>query len=100
MAARTQEMGIRFALGAEQTAVMALVLLQALAPVLLGLVAGLAATVVATRYLASLLFGISPDDPPTLALASAVLLLVAVLASLAPSLRACRIDPMQALREM
>ena len=100
VAGRTQEMGVRFALGAERTAVRALVLRQALTPVVLGLASGLGATLLLTRYLKSLLFGVRPGDPTTLAMAAAVLLAVALIASLGPSLRACRVDPIDALREM
>ncbi|MGD0873336.1 MAG: ABC transporter permease [Bryobacteraceae bacterium] len=100
VAARTQEMGIRLALGAGRAAVMALILRQAIVPVVIGLAAGLGVALSTTRYLASLLYGVRPNDPPTLAAASVVLLLVAVTASLGPSVRACRADPVEALREM
>lgn len=98
VAARTQEMGIRLALGAGRASVVALVLRQALAPVALGLVAGLGVALAATRYLETLLYGVRPNDPAVLAAACVIIMAAAVAAALGPSLRAGQADPVEALR--
>jgi len=100
VAARTQEMGIRLALGAGRAGVVAMVLRQALAPVALGLAVGLGGALAATRYIESLLYGVRPNDPVVLAGACAIELVVAVAAALTPSLRASQADPVEALRAM
>jgi ABC-type antimicrobial peptide transport system permease subunit len=64
----------------------------------MGLVIGLAMSVAVTRMMTNLLFGVSPLDTPVIAAVAAMLTLVALLASLAPALRATRIDPMLAMR--
>jgi putative ABC transport system permease protein len=95
---RVREIGIRMALGAEVSSVHRLILRQGMRPVLAGLGAGLIASLAAMRALASLLYGVSATDPPTLAAVSAVLLGVSALAILIPARRAAHIDPMTALR--
>jgi predicted permease len=95
---RRGEMGIRLALGATSSNLRALVLRQGLAPVAIGLAAGLAAAFAMGRILRGLLFGISLTDPVTLIGVAAVLLGVAAVACYVPALRATRADPLNALR--
>jgi putative ABC transport system permease protein len=99
VAQRTRELGIRVALGARRVDVVRVVLSRGVVLLLSGLGAGLAAAVVATRYLGTLVFRVSPMDPATFT--SAVLLLcgVAVVAHLAPLRKALRVDPVIALRQ-
>jgi len=97
-AQRTQEIGIRMALGARAGNVLGMVLWFGLKLALIGVVLGIAASLVLTRLLASLLFGVSATDPLTLVAGATFLILVALLASFMPSRRATRIDPMVALR--
>jgi predicted permease len=98
VAQRTREIGIRMALGAGMTNVMALVMKQSVALVSAGVVLGLVAAFAITRMLASLLFGVSAVDPMTFALTSATLVLVALIASYFPARRATKVDPIIALR--
>ena len=95
---RTQEMGIRIALGARQRDVLALVVRQGLVVALIGIAVGAVTALVAGRALASLLYGVSPSNVPVLGLAASVLLAVAFVASYLPARRATRVDPMVALR--
>jgi ABC-type antimicrobial peptide transport system permease subunit len=95
---RTNEIGIRMALGASRRAVVALVLREAGALVTTGVGAGLVLAVLTARLAATLLFGLQPYDPLTLALAAATLGTVALLASYVPARNAARIEPVQALR--
>jgi len=95
---RTQEFGIRVALGADAADILRLVLGGALSPVLIGAAAGLAGTIVVARVLSSLLFRLSPWDPLTYGAAALLLISVALLASYLPARRAARIDPMAARR--
>src|SRR5580693_6016642 len=96
---RTREIGIRIALGARQEGVLRMVMRQGLLLALLGIAAGLAISVAATKQLAPLLYGISPTDLVSIAGAALFLIAVAVLASLFPALRATRVDPILALRQ-
>jgi putative ABC transport system permease protein len=98
VAQRTQEIGIRLALGAPRSAVLWLVSSQGLRMALVGVAIGLMGTVMAARSLASLLYGISALDPVTLGAASAVLIAIVLAACALPARRAARIDPMRALR--
>ena len=98
VARRTNEMGIRLALGATSGGVLRMVLRESLWLVLIGVAIGVVATLVSTRFISSLLFGVSATDPVTVAGATLLLVLVAALASLLPALRASRVDPMVALR--
>jgi putative ABC transport system permease protein len=98
VAQRTQEIGIRVALGASGGEVLRLVMWDALKPVAGGLVLGLVGAFVVTRLLGGLVWGVSTTDPVTFAGLAALLALVAGLASLVPALRATRVDPMIALR--
>jgi ABC-type antimicrobial peptide transport system permease subunit len=96
---RTREIGIRVALGASRSDVLGLVLHQGLRLTAVGLFLGLTMSLLLTRFLRGLLFGVSAMDPPTVLSVTALLLLVAVAASYLPALRAMRIDPVMAIRE-
>ena len=95
---RTQEFGIRVALGASSTDVLKQVLLEGGRLAGLGLAIGLLAALALTRLMSSLLFGVKPSDPLTLGLAAALLALVALAACYIPARRATRVDPLVALR--
>lgn len=95
---RTSEIGIRIALGAKRTAILRMVVTEALALVAVGLVAGLVLTVTLADMVRSLVFGLEPNDPLTLGVAGLVLGLVGVATSLLPARRAARLDPVVALR--
>jgi putative ABC transport system permease protein len=96
---RTNEIGVRMALGARSGNVLGLVLRQGLTLAGLGIVAGILAAFGLTHLLSSLLYGTTPTDPLTFATAPAVLLAVAALACWIPASRAARIDPVLALRQ-
>ncbi|MEX2284552.1 MAG: ABC transporter permease [Gemmatimonadota bacterium] len=93
-----RDIGIRIALGATQRNVLGLVLRQGTLLAAIGLTAGLAGAWVLTRFMRSLLFGVSGTDRITFAAVAAVLAIVAILATFIPARRAARIDPMVALR--
>jgi putative ABC transport system permease protein len=95
---RTRELGVRMALGARRPQVLRMVVGQGLRLAVLGVAIGLAGAWALTRVLGAQLYGVSPTDPATFATLSALLLAVAVLASLLPARRATRVDPMIALR--
>lgn len=95
---RTREMGIRMALGARRADVIRLFIGQGLTLLVIGLALGLVAALALAPLMASLLFGVEPTDPPTLAAVTLLLLLVGVTASYLPARRATKIDPMVALR--
>jgi predicted permease len=95
---RTQEIGIRMALGARRAQVLAMVLKQGLGIVALGLAAGIAAAFAAGRFLSGFLFETSPADPLTFAAVLLVLVVAALIASFLPARRAASIDPTRALR--
>lgn len=95
---RTQEIGIRMALGAARDDVVRMVVGQATRLTLIGLAIGLGAAFAVTRLMASLLFGVQPGDPPTFIVVSVLLALSGIIAAWIPALRATRIDPMTALR--
>jgi predicted permease len=99
VARRTNEIGVRMALGAQPGNVLWLVLREALALVFGGVVIGLLAALFAAKLADSLLFGLKPTDPLTLAAAAVLLIVVGILASSLPARRAARIDPMVALRD-
>jgi putative ABC transport system permease protein len=96
--ARTQEIGVRVALGASHARVLRLVVGQAMAMAGLGIAIGIAGALALTRLLASLLYGVTPTDPLTFTAVALLLALVAVAASLLPARRAAAVDPMVAMR--
>ena len=98
VAQRTQEIGVRMALGARGRDVVRLVVGQAMRLTLLGTGIGFAAAFALTRGMASQLFGVSTTDPPTYAIVGVILALSSVLAAWVPAYRATRVDPMRALR--
>jgi putative ABC transport system permease protein len=98
VAQRTRELGIRMALGAQASEVVALVLRRPLQLVAAGLIAGAAGTVAARGLLAKLLYDVSPTDPVTLAAVAVTLAVVAALAGYFPAKRASRLDPAAVLR--
>ena len=95
---RTKEIGVRMALGAQRNAVLKLVLRQGAAVVAIGVGLGVAGAAVLTRYLESLLFGVTALDPATFAGVAATFAAVAMLAAYLPARRATTIDPLEALR--
>jgi putative ABC transport system permease protein len=98
VAQRTREIGIRVALGAPRTQVIALVVRQSAVLTAIGIVVGLSGAALVSRYLEGLLFGVTPLDPMTFAAAAAVFASVALVAAYGPTRRATGIDPLIALR--
>jgi predicted permease len=98
VARRTNEIGVRMALGAEARHVMRMVMRESMGLVAIGLVIGLAAAAAAGRLLASQLFGLAPTDTATMAAGTMVMLAVAAVAAQLPARRASRVDPIVALR--
>ncbi|HVE33697.1 MAG TPA: ABC transporter permease [Gemmatimonadaceae bacterium] len=95
---RTHEMGVRVALGAQVRDVVSLIVREGLRVVLPGVLLGSLIALAAGRWVAPLLFEVSPKDPPVLIAVVVTLTLTAIVASLAPALRAARVDPNEALR--
>jgi predicted permease len=95
---RTNEIGIRMALGARTVEILRMVLTQAMAPVAAGLACGLVASLAAGRLLSGLLYGVRTTDAATIGGVVVTLLAVALIAALIPARRATRVDPMAALR--
>jgi putative ABC transport system permease protein len=95
---RTQEIGVRMALGARARDVLVMVLCQGLSLAAAGVAAGLLAALLLSRLMTGLLYGVGAADPWTFVVVPLVLALVAVLASVLPARRAARVDPMAALR--
>lgn len=95
---RTREIGIRVALGASTDRVRRLVVLQGLRPALVGLVVGLGGALLLGRVVAGMLYEVQPGDPRVLGAVMVVLLVVSLLATLLPAVRATRVDPVTALR--
>jgi putative ABC transport system permease protein len=98
VAQRTQEIGIRMALGAERDAILRMVLRHGTLMAVTGVALGLLAAFFLARLITSLLFQTSAADPPTFSVVPAVLIAVAVLACWIPARRATRVDPLVALR--
>jgi predicted permease len=98
VAQRTHEIGIRMALGAQRRDVVVWVVRQGMTLALRGVAAGLIAAVFATRFMATMLYGVKPTDPLTLGLVSLSLCMVALLACYIPARRAMNVDPITALR--
>jgi putative ABC transport system permease protein len=95
---RTHEIGIRRAVGAQQSDVLLLVLKQGLAFSIAGAMLGVAGSMFLTRYLEKMLFGVTPLDPFIFVVAPAIFVSVTLIASLIPARRAAKIDPLAALR--
>jgi len=95
---RTREIGVRIALGAQRSAVLALVLRRGLKLAGAGIVLGLIGAISLTQLLRSLLFGVSPADPITFLAVPLLMVLVGLLACWLPARRAAKVDPMEALR--
>ncbi len=95
---RTQEIGVRMALGAERASVRWLIVKQSLVLVGLGLALGIPAALMGTRLVESMLFGLTPRDPVTIAGAVAVMIAASLAAAYVPAVRASRVDPIVALR--
>jgi ABC-type antimicrobial peptide transport system permease subunit len=98
VASRTNEIGIRLALGARTRDVLTMILREAFLLVLIGVAVGLPVVFLVTRFASALLFGLSPTDPVSLIVAAALLLVVAFLAGYLPARKATKIDPLDALR--
>jgi ABC-type antimicrobial peptide transport system permease subunit len=96
---RTAEIGIRMSLGAAPVRVLAMVLKDGAILLAIGTVAGLVGSLVATRLLEGLLFGVAPRDPLTLAAVTALMCAVGLAACAVPAVRAARVDPLVAIRK-
>jgi hypothetical protein len=98
VARRRQEIGIRLALGAGTSGILRLVLGQSIALALVAVGLGILGALALSRFLSTLLFGVSPQDPTTLASVTTVLIGVAVVATIVPARRASRLEPSAAIR--
>jgi ABC-type antimicrobial peptide transport system permease subunit len=95
---RTQEIGIRMALGARALHILQLILRHGLVLVVCGVALGVAGALALTRFLATLLFGITPTDTFTFVVVAAIFFFIAMVAALIPARRATKVDPLTALR--
>ena len=98
VAERTQEIGIRLALGAERARVVRMIVSQGMASVFAGLIVGLVSAYAATRLIAGLLYGVGSHDATTFVIATSALAVIAFIACAAPAMRAALVDPVIALR--
>jgi predicted permease len=98
VARRTNEIGIRMAMGARRSNVLSLVLRETLLLIFVGLAVGIPIALVCGHWVTALLFGLAPTDPTTIVTAATVLVVVAVTAGAVPAYRAAKVDPMTALR--
>jgi predicted permease len=98
VAQRTQEIGVRIALGAQMRDVLSLMLRKAMLLVVIGALIGLAGAYALTRLMSNLLFGVTPTDLATFVAVPLILLLVALIACFIPARRAAKVDPLVALR--
>ena len=98
VARRANEFGIRMTLGARMEEIAGIVVKQALALTLFGILIGLAASLAASQLISSFLFETSPTDPTTYVIVTLFVITVTLLASLLPALRASRVDPVHSLR--
>jgi len=96
---RTLEIGVRIALGAQRSSVLTMILRRGLTLAVIGLAIGIALSVMLTRLISGMLFGVRPSDPLTFVAVSLVLLLISLLASSVPAYRAATLDPMRTLRD-
>ncbi len=96
---RRREIAVRLALGARPATIVRMVIGEGMRMTAVGLVAGLLAALWLTRYLSSLLFGVSGSDPVTFAAVAASLIVLALAASLIPARQASQMDPLVGLRE-
>jgi putative ABC transport system permease protein len=95
---RTREIGVRMALGAQSRDVLKLVVGQGMLPAFIGLATGVLGAYALTRFMATLLFNVTPTDPLTFVTISVLLVLIALAACYLPARRASKVDPMVALR--
>jgi len=98
VARRTNEIGIRMALGAQTRQVLFMVLRESFGLAVIGVAVGLGAALFLIRFLQAMLYGLKANDPATLMGAALLLFTVAILAGWGPARRASRVEPMQALR--
>ncbi len=98
VASRTREIGIRMALGAQAREVRFLILREAMLLVLIGVIVGLPAVFLATRFASTFLFGLTPTDPISIGLATVVMFGVTLVAGYIPARKATKVDPLVALR--
>jgi predicted permease len=98
VARRAREIGVRIALGASRGGVQWMIVRESLALLAIGIAIGIPVALGLSRYVKSLLYGLTPADPSTMAMALAVLAMVSIAAAFLPARRAARIDPMKALR--
>lgn len=98
MSRRTSEIGVRIALGAQRNNILQMVLREAMILAALGIAVGAPVALVFSRFISTLLYGLKPNDPLTVACATVALLFVGFLAAYLPARRASRIQPVSALR--
>src|SRR5829696_2478751 len=99
VARRTNEIGIRMALGAQRGTVVRMVMAESMLLVGIGIALGLAAALWAGRFVKTVVYGLSANDPVTIAAAVALIAVLAALAGYLPARRASNVDPMEALRQ-